>query len=227
MINKRPPFPKCMPADVQGIMKDCLEANPEDRPSAEEIDHRLKRINNSASLLAGTSMHGALKPKDPNVSLFDIFPKHVAEALRDGRKVEPEHRDSVTIFFSDIVGFTNISSTLDPRKVANLLDRLYHKFDDLSHEFDVFKVETIGTQLLFCASAFGNFRRVFLMDWYCVFVFRDAYMAVTNLVKVRYTIPDRSSFITFGAHPKHFSHVYTRIKNRTMPKELPNLPWQL
>jgi len=25
-----------------------------------------------------------------------------------------------------------------------MLDRLYHRFDDISHEHDVFKVETIG-----------------------------------------------------------------------------------
>jgi class 3 adenylate cyclase len=58
-------------------------------------------------------------------------------------------------FFSDIIGFTDISSNLDPRKIANLLDRLYHKFDELSTKLDLYKVETIG----------------------------DAYMAVTNLVK--------------------------------------------
>jgi class 3 adenylate cyclase len=43
---------------------------------------------------------------------------------------------------------------MDPSKVANMLDRLYHKFDTLSQELEIFKVETIG----------------------------DAYMAVTNLV---------------------------------------------
>jgi hypothetical protein len=86
------------------------------------------------------------------VSLFDIFPRyvktgtekdfdriyqyvshalyfsvfsHIAEALRDGRQVEAEHRDCVTIFFSDIVDFTAISSKLPPGKVADLLDRLY------------------------------------------------------------------------------------------------------
>ncbi|CAB9525726.1 Receptor-type guanylate cyclase gcy [Seminavis robusta] len=58
-------------------------------------------------------------------------------------------------FLLDIVGFTKISSELEPRKIANMLDRLYTKFDGLSQEHDIFKVETIG----------------------------DAYMAVTNLVK--------------------------------------------
>jgi len=69
--------------------------------------------------------------------LFDVFPKHVAEALRSGRKVAPENHECVTIFFSDIVGFTTISSELDPMKVSDMLDRLYNSFDALSHYHDV------------------------------------------------------------------------------------------
>ena len=41
----------------------------------------------------------------------------VAAALREGRAVEPESYDCVTIFFSDIVGFTNISGILQPQEV--------------------------------------------------------------------------------------------------------------
>jgi len=81
------------------------------------------------------------------VSLFDIFPRHIAQALKDGRPVEPESHDSVTIIFSDIVGFTEISSSLEPRQVADLLGRLYTKLDALCGKFDVFKVETIGDAL--------------------------------------------------------------------------------
>lgn len=74
--------------------------------------------------------------------LYSVFPKHVANSLRNGQKVEPENHDLVTIFFSDIVGFTDISSRLDPLKISDMLDRLYHSFDALSDYHDVFKVET-------------------------------------------------------------------------------------
>jgi class 3 adenylate cyclase len=130
-------------------MEDCIHDDPEQRPTFEELDTRLKRVD------AKDVDAGQVPNKAISISLFDIFPRHIAEALRDGRTVEAEHRDVVTIFFSDIVGFTNISSELEPRKVASLLDRLYTKLDELSRKHDVFKVETIG----------------------------DAYMAVTNLVK--------------------------------------------
>jgi hypothetical protein len=88
--------------------------------------------------------------------LFDVFPKHVAEALRSGRKVEPENHEEVTIFFCDIVGFTTISSELDPMKISDLLDRLYNSFDALSHYHDVFKVETIGDAYVSNSEAIGR-----------------------------------------------------------------------
>ena len=94
------------------------------------------------------------KQRDSDL-LEEIFPTPVAKALRQGQKIEPVLRDCVTIFFSDVVGFTKIASILSPMKVLDMLDRLYMRFDMLSHKHDVFKVETIG----------------------------DAYMAATNLVK--------------------------------------------
>lgn len=134
-VNRRPPTPKTMSPQVASLMCDCLLSNPDERPSFAEASIRLKRVE--------------VQPPDPSkidkasVSLFDIFPGHVAEALRDGKQVEPEHKESVCIFFSDIVGFTTLSSLLEPQKVANMLDRLYLKFDDLTEKYEIFKVETV------------------------------------------------------------------------------------
>ena len=41
----------------------------------------------------------------------------MAEALREGRPVEPEAYDCVTIFFSDVPDFQNICTKLDPLEV--------------------------------------------------------------------------------------------------------------
>jgi hypothetical protein len=43
-----------------------------------------------------------------------MLPKHIAEALVEGRKIEPIVRDNdhpVTVFFSDIVGVLSPSSS--------------------------------------------------------------------------------------------------------------------
>jgi guanylate cyclase len=67
-----------------------------------------------------------------------------------------ESHESVTIFFSDIVGFTTeIASTLEPMKISNMLDRLYTGFDDLARKYDIFKIETIGDAYM-CAGNLAN-----------------------------------------------------------------------
>ena len=100
-VRKRPLVPPHMPTPIRSMMADCLVEDPGDRPSFEELDHRLKRVD--AKSVEPTQLLRS-STRTANISLFDIFPRHIAEALRDGKKVEAEHRDMVTIFFSDIVG---------------------------------------------------------------------------------------------------------------------------
>jgi len=147
-INKRPPVPKTCPPAMAGIMADCLGADPNNRPSFEELDLRLKRLD-VENVEPGQTVFSMQKKKEQRAArneslLFEVFPRHVAEALSDGRKIQAESFDCVTIFFSDVVGYTTISSKLHPMKVSDMLDRLYTKFDAISEEHDIFKIETIG-----------------------------------------------------------------------------------
>ena len=48
-----------------------------------------------------------------------LWQLQVAEALREGRPVEPEAYDCVTIFFSDVPDFQNICTKLDPLEVSS------------------------------------------------------------------------------------------------------------
>lgn len=96
-VIKRPPVPRHMPPPIQSLMADCLVEDPSQRPSADELDLRLKRVD--VKSIEPTQSQSSRK--SGSISLFDIFPRHIAEALRDGKEVEAEHRDCVTIFFSD------------------------------------------------------------------------------------------------------------------------------
>jgi len=197
-VNKRPPAPENCPPQVQGLMSDCLVSIPHNRPTFEELDQRLRRMD--VTTIEPGDLHLSHQSKKSSILertdqlLFDVFPQHIAEALRDGRKVEPEHREIVTIFFSDIVSFTDISSSLSPIKVSNLLDRLYNAFDELSRKHDVFKV-CVSKRCL-CRPPDIFFSLYYRLITYVtipqckiyllppqVETIGDAYMAVTNLVK--------------------------------------------
>ena len=54
-----------------------------------------------------------------------MLPGEVRKQLADGSSVEPKPYENVTVYFSDIVGYTNMVSTLDPIQVM-LMDILNH-----------------------------------------------------------------------------------------------------
>ncbi|XP_077866611.1 soluble guanylate cyclase gcy-31-like [Saccoglossus kowalevskii] len=87
--------------------------------------------------------------------LYQMIPRQVAERLRRGEPALStcEVFKDVTILFSDVVGFTHICSMITPMAVVSMLNAMYSKFDKLTEQHQVYKVETIGDAYMVVSGA--------------------------------------------------------------------------
>ena len=85
------------------------------------------------------------KVKSDNL-LRSILPDKIADKLKEttGNKSFGEHFDNVTLLFSDIVGFTTISSGHTAKEIVHALNQLFTLFDERAKEMGVEKIKTIG-----------------------------------------------------------------------------------
>jgi len=80
--------------------------------------------------------------------LLNTLPLKVVNQLKENGKSEPESFDNVTVYFSDIVGFTNISSSLEPSTLISELSNMFTVFDDIMTKHQCERIKTIGDAYL-------------------------------------------------------------------------------
>jgi len=165
-----PPFrpevaPDEAPSDLIDLMHDCWHESPDARPDLVMVKSRLKKItkgvtnknfldnllnrmeqytSNLEQMVEEKSRSFIEEKKKTEELLYQLLPKFIAEQLKAGNTVKPEAFECVTIFFSDIVEFTSLSSQSTPMEVVDFLNDLYTCFDAIISNYDVYKVETIG-----------------------------------------------------------------------------------
>ncbi|XP_062845379.1 guanylate cyclase soluble subunit beta-2 [Trichomycterus rosablanca] len=106
-----------------------------------ELSNQLERKKEELRIL---SRHLEIEKKKTETLLYAMLPHHVANQLKEGKKVEAGEFKVCTILFSDVVTFTNICAACEPIQIVNMLNAMYSKFDHLTNVHDVYKVETIG-----------------------------------------------------------------------------------
>mmetsp|Transcript_3823 Transcript_3823/g.8537 ORF Transcript_3823/g.8537 Transcript_3823/m.8537 type:complete len:1220 (+) Transcript_3823:92-3751(+) len=89
----------------------------------------------TASTLVERQLHRNLVAK--------MLPRRAIVKLHRGQTVLEKY-NLVTIFFSDIVGFTSMAGSMRPIQVMKMLNDLYTELDKLVLKHQVYKVETIG-----------------------------------------------------------------------------------
>lgn len=106
-----------------------------------ELSRQLEKKKEELRVL---SKHLAIEKKKTETLLYAMLPEHVANQLKEGKKVAAGEFEMCTILFSDVVTFTNICAACEPIQIVNMLNTMYSKFDRLTSVHEVYKVETIG-----------------------------------------------------------------------------------
>ncbi|KAL1775881.1 heat-stable enterotoxin receptor [Sigmodon hispidus] len=154
--------------EVYLLVKNCWEEDPEKRPDFKKIESTLGKIfglfhdqknesymdtlirrlqsysrNLEYLVEERTQLYKAERDRADHLN-FMLLPRLVVKSLKEKGVVEPELYEEVTIYFSDIVGFTTICKYSTPMEVVDMLNDIYRNFDQIVDHHDVYKVETIG-----------------------------------------------------------------------------------
>ncbi|KAM3864411.1 guanylyl cyclase C [Diretmus argenteus] len=154
--------------ELYTLIKNCWDEDPERRPDFKRIEGILGKIfsnlHNQASetymdnlirrlqmysrnlehlVEERTSLYKAERDRADHLN-FMLLPGPVVHSLKETGRVEPELFEEVTVYFSDIVGFTTLCYYSTPMEVVDMLNDIYKNFDSILDHHDVYKVETIG-----------------------------------------------------------------------------------
>ncbi|RZF37758.1 hypothetical protein LSTR_LSTR011978 [Laodelphax striatellus] len=144
------------PPEAINIMRQCWAEAPESRPHLDSVydlksnfvdtmfELLEKYSDNLEEIILERTEQLYVEKRKTDQLLNRMLPSSVADKLKVGEKVDPEEFEEVTIYFSDIVGFTALSAISTPFQVVALLNELYTRFDATINAYNVYKVETIG-----------------------------------------------------------------------------------
>ncbi|MFN5246676.1 MAG: adenylate/guanylate cyclase domain-containing protein [Ignavibacteria bacterium] len=76
--------------------------------------------------------------------LHNILPNTIAERMLNGESNIVDKAEDVSIFFSDIVDFTALTSAMNPESLIMDLNKLFTEFDRIAKKHNVEKIKTIG-----------------------------------------------------------------------------------
>jgi len=134
-----------------GRWKECLEST-ERSHALQELLSGERSIQEVELLEHRRTLQNAERDRQVNLARYqeqerilnNILPSMIAERILHGSTMIADRFERVTVFFSDIVGFTPLSASISPEELVTALNAVFTVFDGLAREHGLEKIKTIG-----------------------------------------------------------------------------------
>jgi class 3 adenylate cyclase len=143
-----------------------LTTEPADTPSPDELEkenrrltRRLRRLednvrrleefqDSNSTLLSRLLTELEHERAKSERLLLNVLPRRIIDRLAAGETLIADRHEAVSVLFSDIVGFTQITARLAPAVLIEELNRLFSGFDAICERTGVEKIKTVGDAYL-------------------------------------------------------------------------------
>ena len=88
--------------------------------------------------------------------LLNILPEETAQELKENGKVRAKKFESITILFTDFIGFTQYAENLSPEKLVESIDFYFSKFDEIIEKYGLEKIKTLGDSYMCTGGLHSN-----------------------------------------------------------------------
>jgi len=88
--------------------------------------------------------------------LLNVLPQRIIDRLNAGEALIADRHEDATVLFSDFVGFTAISASLQPSVLVEELNALFRAFDAVCDANGVEKIKTVGDAYLAVGGLTGD-----------------------------------------------------------------------
>jgi adenylate cyclase len=95
--------------------------------------------------------------------LLNVLPARVADELKERGRVEPKYYHSVTIMFTDFMGFTRFAESMAPSSLIQQLDQFFSAFDEIAERCNLERLKTIGDSYM-CVAGLPVENRTHIVD---------------------------------------------------------------
>jgi DNA-binding response OmpR family regulator len=119
-----------------------LQKKLEDQNS--QLEHEINERKYAEKLLVEYASDLETEKQKSDQLLLNILPISVANDLKETGQTVPKIYPDVTVLFSDVVGFTQMSSELEPIALIGLLNTMFTAFDNIMQTYACERIKTSG-----------------------------------------------------------------------------------